>query len=280
MEWETKSFKYCSEIANRLETRFDSDHFLFGKGTLGNSAVGYSFNSEGFRSDEFAKCSKDVPSVLFAGCSVTYGFGLELEQTYAYRVHEYLANKGLSSGFFSVAVPAYSSIQSILSIFDYIDLYGDPSMIVLLMPPLERDAAYFLNYSFEGDYKAKRSQKDQFSDFNKFFPFFFRIYKRLYMYCKKNNIKLVSGHWDESFMAFEGEVKNPKLDKYSMQCFLEQTFKGSYKPIVTGDFIELIFNYKEDNKKEKNLLIADDNDHPGSAWQYAINQRIIKEFEL
>lgn len=46
--------------------------------------VSYTFNKDGFRSEEFTYEPSD--SVLFLGCSLTVGIGMTLEETWAYKV--------------------------------------------------------------------------------------------------------------------------------------------------------------------------------------------------
>ena len=46
--------------------------------------ISYTFNKEGFRSDEFTDGADD--SVLFLGCSHTVGIGVDLESTWSYKV--------------------------------------------------------------------------------------------------------------------------------------------------------------------------------------------------
>ena len=221
-----------------------------------------------------------VASVLFAGCSITFGFGVELEKTYAYRVYKYLLDKGKASGFFNLGVPGYSSIQSILSIFDYINLYGNPDTIVLLIPQLERDAAFFLEYEFEIDYKNQRSAENQILDFSRYMPVFYRMYKTLYFYCKNNNIRLVSGHWHETDMILQGKRNHADYDKDSVGYWMVKDFKDSYAGLIDKDFEKIMYGYTENYKNEKNLLVGDDNDHPGNAWHYAISQSFINKFGL
>lgn len=276
----SESLRYCRGIVDRLESRFTDLDIAFGPDRIGKSKVGYDFNLDGFRSDNFVPCSNDGPSVLFAGCSITYGFGVELEKTYAYRIYKHLLEKKQALTFINISVPGYSSIQAMLSIFDYIELYGNPDTIVLLMPQLERDAAFFLNYEFEINYKKQRSKEDQIMDFRKYFPMFFRIYKMLHFYCKKNNIRLISSHWHETDMIFQGDRNFPNYNDFSISYFLQENFSDSYKDTKTKTFDQMMFDYVETNKNEKNLIMGDDDDHPGNAWHYAMSQSFINEFNL
>jgi hypothetical protein len=62
--------------------------------------VSYTFNKDGFRSEEFTYEPED--SVLFLGCSLTVGIGMTLEDTWAYKVASRLGlrryNLGVGAG--------------------------------------------------------------------------------------------------------------------------------------------------------------------------------------
>ncbi len=62
--------------------------------------VSYTFNSDGFRSEEFTYEPDD--SVLFLGCSLTAGIGIDLENTWTYKVASSFGlrhyNLGIGSG--------------------------------------------------------------------------------------------------------------------------------------------------------------------------------------
>jgi hypothetical protein len=62
--------------------------------------ITYTFNKDGFRSEEFTNGVND--SVLFLGCSFTVGIGLDLESTWAYQIASRLGlrryNLGVGGG--------------------------------------------------------------------------------------------------------------------------------------------------------------------------------------
>lgn len=53
-----------------------------------DTSVTYTFNSDGFRSDEFIETERD--SIVFLGCSLTMGIGIPLQDTWAYKVAQSL----------------------------------------------------------------------------------------------------------------------------------------------------------------------------------------------
>lgn len=87
--------------------------------------ITYSFNSMGFRCEEFT----DKPSIMFTGCSNTFGIGLPLESTWPYIVSKQLnlhnVNLGLGGG---------SGDSAFRMCLGYIDKIK-PKVICYLQPP-------------------------------------------------------------------------------------------------------------------------------------------------
>lgn len=88
----------------------------------------YKFNSHGFRADEFT----DEPSVMFLGCSMTMGVGIELENTWAHMVARDLGlkNHNLATG--------GSSNDACFRLFNNWHRIYRPELVVYYSPPRER----------------------------------------------------------------------------------------------------------------------------------------------
>jgi len=245
-----------------------------------NDTAIYSLNSGYFRSDEFNKRDSGGKTVLFAGCSVMYGEGHDLETSFAYILYEHLSKKEKLSGFFNIGIGGATGFQCITSIFDYIDIYGNPDSIVLLLPPLERDMAYFLSYGkgfWETQYRDSRDQKDAEEDYKRHVVLFNHIYKMLYLYCKTNNITLISSHWGE----YKGKAVNIfKNYQYTFEQMLEILYPDTHKRLNYEMMHDDIYNYIQLNKNMENLLEAKDGQHQGIAWNHAVAKQIIEMFKL
>ena len=98
-----KTIKWCQSDS---EERFD-EHMANAKSRAKleefgwtRDNVSYTFNRDGFRSEEFTYEPND--SVLFLGCSLTAGIGVDLESSWAYRVASSLGlrryNLGIGAG--------------------------------------------------------------------------------------------------------------------------------------------------------------------------------------
>lgn len=132
-------------------------------------------NSSGLRSDEFTD-NHDGLHVLFAGCSVTFGDGMPDDLIWPSLVYSRLSDTHKMSGFYNVAFNGANHIQIIHQVYKYIGLYGNPDIILINLPDINRirDAGIPKDMMF----------------------LVISMYEMLEQYCMSNNIKLVSFSWD------------------------------------------------------------------------------------
>lgn len=161
-------------------------------------------NSLGYRSDEF-QIVKDKTNILFSGCSVTYGDGLFLEEIWANRVWK----KIQSVGPFQNLSSAGRSIQTIcFETIKFCSKYGNPDLIVLMLPDSQRCVRYDFDQSKHFVYviEPKRGNLEDQADIKEFLADSFQAYRVLEIFCEMNNIKLMSFSWntdlEKKFMDF------------------------------------------------------------------------------
>jgi hypothetical protein len=189
----------------------------------------YKLNKYGFRSDEFTT-DHDSKHILFAGCSYTYGDSVFLEDSWTYKLYLDIAKKEKLSGYFNLGNPGASTKQSIDQIFSYIELFGNPEVIFLLMPNPERD---FHNNSYS----------DLFLSTNK-----------LIEHCQNNNIKLFLSSWD-LIEHWNGD-KDPKTKILGYSKMDIDKMSG---------YVEEFCENNKDHKLSDFFLYAFDLEHPGIA---------------
>lgn len=81
-----------------------------------------------FRSPELGNSD-----LVALGCSQTYGIGICEENTWPA-----LLAKNLGISYANIAVPGYSVARSVLSFFSYIETYGKPKAVAILLPDMYR----------------------------------------------------------------------------------------------------------------------------------------------
>ena len=91
------------------------------------NSIEYSFNSHGFRADEF-----EGDGAMFLGCSFTMGIGMDLERTWTYLVAKELGLKHWNLG------QSGRSNDTCFRLADYWIPKIKPKLVCLLPPPMRR----------------------------------------------------------------------------------------------------------------------------------------------
>lgn len=208
-------------------------------------------NKYGFRSDDFV-LNHDKMHILFSGCSMTWGTGLNIEHVWAKQVYDIINKKNDCSGFFNLGSPGTSFIFQVFNLFKYFNIYGNPNLIVINMPDILR----FYNYDIINKYIVDASYKD--NTYEIFSLLNYQIYLMLEKYCLTNNINLI---------CFSYDINTENLFK---------SFNTFYK--IEPDKIEnLLFN-NPDN--EQNMLIANDKQHLGILFHKEWVKKIMPVLKL
>lgn len=205
----------------------------------------YKNNSYGVRCDEFTKEHKGK-HILFAGCSITAGTGLQQDETWASRVYSLIKNKEEVSGYYNIGVPGASTSDIILSeIMKYCREFGNPDVLFLMLPGTDRE------YRFLNSEDAVKES-------------IFRYFLVIDQYCRSNNIKLYAFTWTQSISGLTTWV-HPDWIEYNFLYELFDTFYEVDEKKLMSD----IYEYQISNKEDKKAFLASDNDHPGNMWHYA-----------
>lgn len=194
-------------------------------------------NSLGYRSDEFVNVDGQ-DSLLFAGCSNSFGAGIEKHQdTWTHLVYKEI---NPSSGYFNVSSPGASPSGVISRIFRYIANYGMPKTIFILLPSLSRSIAPGQGVLYE-------EWRDEFaSPVMENFIHFHEQYAMLSHMCYLHGTRLISTTYDM-----------PRST--SLLLSLDEKY-----------FFDMYYEGWKERLMEINLsgleLLADDGDHWGTAW--------------
>jgi hypothetical protein len=145
----------------------------------------YRLNSMGLRSDEFT-ADHDGMHVLFAGCSITAGEGIPLEYMWSHKVYSEIKKSEKVSGYFNIAKPGSTLIDSITQITQYIDLFGKPDVLFFNIPDFEREHSVIFS-DMETTPIMSEILKLRLS---------YGTYDLFRKFCNENNIKLFTFTWD------------------------------------------------------------------------------------
>lgn len=106
-------------------------------------SITYKYNNYGFRCDDFDNWENYPYRVLFAGCSMTEGTGLPLEDIWAKQVHKMICDKiGVSIPFWSVASAGSGIDHMVRYLYNVKDLLK-PQIIISYVPDKVRRERWF-----------------------------------------------------------------------------------------------------------------------------------------
>jgi len=242
----------------------------------------YTLNSDNFRSDEFVK-EHQLDHILFAGCSNTFGAGVEYKKTWSYKLYKTIKKDINIDGYYNLGLCGGSIFEILININKYIQSHGFPKIIFILLPEIERDAIYF-----------KEPEKS-------LTPIITELYRHLEFLCKSNGTKLVSTSWvvddkknvvDSLLHGADKEYFN--VDVYNHQLTAEgkfgdtglySSFKERYpfeqlayleRYAATFKLMDIykiqkdVYEFATNNPNDPYLFIAPDkNKHHGNAFHYA-----------
>jgi hypothetical protein len=222
-------------------------------------------NSMNFRSDEF-KTHHDRKHIVFSGCSVTEGSGLNIEETWSYKLYEKISKKEQCSGYFNLGVSGSSITNEIITLFKYFNTYGNPDVIFINFPDFYRFYAYSVEYDVVSDAAYDYNSEPLLKIMA------YEYYFMLEQYCKTNNIKLFSFTWMPKDLELDGYLLTGNGSDYPLEKF------NTFYKINEQEIILWVDEYIKNNKNINNLEFARDNEHYGIAYHEYWSDFIYKKY--
>lgn len=218
-------------------------------------------NSEHFRSDEFTNVHEGL-HVLFAGCSITFGDGMFEEYIWPKIVYDQISKDKQTSGYFNVAFPGADHTDILLQIFRYIQKYGNPDIIFINFPDIERQINHGMTLEMAANVVSG-------------------LYQMLETYCDANQIDLISFTWNDTdnldpqkaFIEAWAFRDKPGLDP-------RRYFGDTYHRFSIKDRHLYIMDYEQANKSHKYsefMIRGLDIVHPGIA-EHAFYGKLAYEY--
>ena len=102
--------------------------------------VEYALNNYSLRCDDFSVIDKK-DHILFAGCEYTLAMGSELEESWAFNIYRYFF--GRNDTFRNISYPGADPEKIVSNIMKYVDSYGAPKKMFVLMPEMIRSYGYW-----------------------------------------------------------------------------------------------------------------------------------------
>ena len=254
----------------------------------------YNLNLLGYRSIEFKKVS-----LITAGCSVTYGMGVPLEETWSSIFSKKLNKKNVN-----LAAPGWSSEAIVDNLFKYFYKYGNPKIVAVLFPDYNRLIyTSHENYATAVDHHEvdaenkirvvnismspiRLEEREKYSkaphDMRKLIiPEYgvlrsFRAINSLISYCKNVYIKLVWSTW------------SPEMDSLILQAKAKWNSKA-YSGYVSSATDDQVYGDCHSNYKKKygknfergydGLVVNSDVYHPGIHYHLHTAENFYKKLK-
>lgn len=237
-----------------------------------NCPVIYRINKDGFRSDHFKIIDEKNISILFGGCSWTFGEGLPEEYTWTKMLCNKISNKlNKKVDYFNTGYMGSSIDLIIKNTMAFIREYGKPNYIFLLLPDMARKTRFnkLTNDYYKAfphpDWIAKEKSHAQ-KKYTLEYEFENNVYDSLNLlhlfedYCSESNIKLLWGTW---FSPEKYYYINSRFKYFIDQDDIVKNFKESLS-------IDSKDEYYPNLKNLPYWRVAKDNCHPGTAWTHFI----------
>jgi len=91
-------------------------------------------------SDKLKTVDPRKTNILFAGCSITVGCGVnDIKKSWSYKLYNKMNKDNECSGYFNIGCSGFSSIEIMINVLKYIAKYGCPDFIFILFPNWGRD---------------------------------------------------------------------------------------------------------------------------------------------
>jgi hypothetical protein len=245
-----------------------------------NTKESYSYetrNSLAFRCDEF-KNKHDGKHILFTGCSVTHGVGLELEETWAHKLYTKISEKESVSGYYNLGVPGTGIFFAVSNLFKYFNKYGNPDVIFINLTDMLR---FYSVEEFSPDIKKQYRFKDMV----------YILSKYIYHDQDWSNEQGTSAYWRwvhyyDYVMMLEAYCKsnNIKLFIFSYAGPTEETFKrvglDRFYEINPSLIIDMLIQYAADNKVDEYFLTARDGMHEGHGLHEQWAEKLFEFYSM
>ena len=232
--------------------------------------VTYTLNYDGFRTKHFNQFDNNKDTILFAGCSWTFGEGLPEEYTWPSLV----AKNFTSPDFYNIGYMGMSISHIIKSVYSFIRKYGKPNYLFICFPDIQRNLMYsekiesyikaYANTTFIGSQDKDREKYTiNYQDEDNLLIATSQI-SALEDYCQEAGIKLVWTTWvyrDYDVFKMLGFKFLMDPDIGFVQC--NPSYNKSNSPYYENPDD---FPYWEE---------ARDGAHPGTAWTHFISNRFI-----
>lgn len=277
-------YMYDSDIGKNVKTEINKEYFIttseffWSDIDINNKDISYKLNNKGHRSDNFCELSPKSFNVLFAGCSTTFGQGLPLELSWPSILYKDLSNTNKNIGPYNcLGFPGGSASKIIFNVIKYLNMFGSPDVIFILLPDFIRQEKYNRLPDRLTDIEGEDIEKFYVKVMSDYFDRkdngivdeegFYDMYNlviTLEYICKKNNTKLYISSWDT--------LTNRRMLQLDLDNYVDINYD------IGDSFYEDYAKTNSDIIDKKYLFDARDKMHPGHLVHLYTAKRFLQLF--
>jgi hypothetical protein len=215
----------------------------------------YKLNNFCHISEDFVLADPQKTNILFAGCSVTAGEYLPHGYSWPHHLYSYIKETNSNLGPQQIlSFPGANASKIIANIFKYVNLFGKPDYIFLMLPDMFR-----LYTAYEDNFRPEITYAEGATIDDLMFPFqgmyeYQMAYRNLEIFCSSLGIKLFSTSWEM--------CANAEMGKLNFKTYRSLSF-SSLKTISTTSAIGNLSEEKYKDFKKKYYIYGSDKLHPG-----------------
>lgn len=208
--------------------------------------VNFRLNNFGHRSADFLELNNNKVNILFAGCSETFGESLPEKHSWPYYVMHELKRYNVDLGSEQIlSFPGGSMSRIVRNIFKYVDKFGKPDYILLFAPDFARSEMYNLEnkvHEIKNNTDISNIYKDvSYNILYDLLSNYCQQYELLRIFCKTNNIKLLSTSWHNESAGIMNKMhpetfRNIYAEDF-LNCYGSENFDEDYLNTLDKDFL-------------------------------------------
>lgn len=238
--------------------------------------VFYRINSHGFRSKHFNNFENNKETILFSGCSWTFGEGLPEQYIWTQLVANKFAESGREVDHYNLGYMGQSIHHIVKNIYSFIRKYGSPKYLLVCFPDIQRNIYYspkqeeyikaYVNTSFIGSKDKDRERYTKIYQAEDNLLLATTLIFGLEDFCEKADIKLVWTTWNYPDYDIYKELGfNSLMDPDTSFVSANPSYNKSQSPYYPNPNS---LPYWEE---------ARDGAHPGTCWTHFISDKFYKE---
>jgi len=230
----------------------------------------YKLNKQGFRSNNFNTVNKEKFTVLYSGCSVTFGQDLPEEMLWTKLVTKELSkNKEVEE--YNLSIMGGSIFLTLSNICAFINTYGMPNLIIALMPDITRTITFDPTTSEFFDLTPKMINANAKDFIHQLMPENLLLndllmFKLLELLCKNSGSRFLFSSYEkltnDCFVMFADDL----------DCWFESGLIFPRPPVLSAFAVKPDYGDHESPYWE----IAGDKKHPGGGWHDKFAKRVFE----